>query len=543
MKKMIALSLVMAGVFDGGVYGSSAAVGDLVNWWNGTPTVDLKKNKITISSSIAFSSDNLDKIVEKSCIFSKSSDEKSIIIDLIDKPAVSAKTESVAVSFVDTDQKITITDKTKIPSVFASGEKKAVLNRENDKKLTITFSDLAPTSSGSSSKSVEIPAAEDIAKKWEFPSLSEALLKPKDPGKAPEIIQILNGMGKRFDRAFTLQEHIKQKYDFTTFLRKANMGSFTDGYRAVVKGQSTKRIKSAKEQKFSKDAPENPSEVRFAQDWSPLNFQHGSNPQPNLEHFVRSLKFDVDTKEDGTPLAGKNIKAGYVYGTRKVSLGWFGMAPLKKGVEKRNKYKKDRKDRNTYEGIAELGGLLDCNASGLICDKPDTFFRRLKGCSMRSLYQSGGFGGCIQVAIKSPWVMRLANSGNIEGIEQDKRNAEEQAYRKISHQIVWTFVLAELLERHDARRYRNNVVRVLSTELENLKDAKFEQILTFLKEIQDNATDSSRARSSSTDSTVTASSTASTVEDKDEALKLEKIKREISLAFESVYKKSAEPSK
>lgn len=254
---------------------------------------------------------------------------------------------------------------------------------------------------------------------------------------------------------------------------------------------------------------------------------------------MRSLKFDVDTKEDGTPLAGKNVQKGvFGFGTRQVTLGWFGLEPLKAGISQRNNEyaHADHKGKRSWnEKIAEMGGLLDCNASGLLCGKADNFFRRLKGCSMRSLYQSGGFGGCLQVAANSDWVKRIvANAG--EDISDNDTRTVENNTAKVTRQVIWTFVLAELLKRHDARRYRNNVVRGLSEALGGKKDENFSNVLKFLHEVEKEELKAEKP------ATITPEATSSPDTPAKPSQREAKIKREISMAFESVYESFAPTS-
>ena len=101
---------------------------------------------------------------------------------------------------------------------------------------------------------------------------------------------------------------------------------------------------------------------------------------------------------------------------------------------------------------------------------------------MRSLYQSGLPGGCIQVAASSDWVKEIVTMGGVTTKTAQRDITKEKA--QIANQIIWTFVLAELLERHDARRYRNNIVRGLEDELGKMKKKSLEDVLKFLHDVE-----------------------------------------------------------
>lgn len=127
--------------------------------------------------------------------------------------------------------------------------------------------------SGGSAKE-KAPAA--LVKEWEVLSFDVEDLKDK----STEAIKKLKKAHKNFHCAFTVQEKVSHKYDFTKILRTVGMGSAVDGYRAVVRGHSTAAMKDFKDDGEARKGFNGKSnslkcalgEVAFDGDWSPLKY-------------------------------------------------------------------------------------------------------------------------------------------------------------------------------------------------------------------------------------------------------------------------------
>ena len=297
-----------------------------------------------------------------------------------------------------------------------------------------------------------------------------------------EIKEKLKNMRHVFDCAFTLDNPGAQNSgDGYVKPVKTLATSASDRYHSLVQGQVNKKTRRTVIGKWKKCPGQ--ETISFKQesggdDWSPFE------ASTRMKEFVLSLRFNIDKDAKGK-LSGKNIVNAMTPGFKKETrYGWYSLEPTE-GV-----------------GQGAVAWNLDCNSAigtTNTCSNQDNFFRKLSSCNMRQLYHSF----CLYGAIKSNWVRELAERGTKETqsifkliksasgkIKQAITGSQQEKSQEdiISENIVYTFVLYELLRRYDPLTTRNNQMRAMenlfkiSKEYQELQKM-FEQ-LEFNKEGQ-----------------------------------------------------------